>query len=277
MAFTPFDDNQTPARVDHPTGSGKANYDTSGWDNWRQGVEITLEKFLYGSSMPRMWDGNLDLTHQIPLVTYGQALNFIDGNPLGLESKFEDLPLFNPVAYITLGPDYPLPIVFNDGPMKSDEAQIEPLTIPFKMRTNEGPYYVHGVHASLEDGSNLDNLNGDTSRVSQFVDFDPPLVVRPFLDQGGGELGGVRIDQYIAIDMQRIIRPFDDTGDQVVLRQLSNQSPEFQTAIAPLQINNRDNLNPSGQRSMPSGYTYSGPNAALYGTDSVTFGGWMLG
>lgn len=276
MPFVPFDDSQTPAAVNAPSGSSKPNYDTSGWDNWRQGVEITLPKFLYGSSMPRMWDGNLDLSHQVEVVTYGQALDFVQGDPVGLGSKFEDLPQFNPVAYIVLGNDYPLPIVFNDGPMKSDEAQIEPLTIPFKLKTNEGPYYIHDVHGSLEDGNNTDNVRGDTSRVSQFIDYDPPLVVRPFLDMGGNDIGGVVVEQYTAME-QRVIRPFDDTGDQAVLRQLSNQDPDFQGAVAQLQINLKDDIRPAGQRSSTAGYTYAGPNSAQYGTDSVAFGGWMLG
>lgn len=285
MTFVPFDDNQTPPQINHPTGSSKQNYDTSTFDKFRQGVEMTLPQHLLGSSEPKLWDGNPDLSHQREDITYGQAQDFVEGNPFGLGAAFEDLPEFNPVAFIVLGPNYPLPIVFNDGPMESGEAQIEPLTIPFKIQpTTEGPYYIHQFHGNLDEGNNSDNLNRDGGFIVQFIPYTPAPVTRYFLDQGGGKFGTAIIPQFVAIDVQKLIIPYDDTKSLAIVQQLTNQSASFQTAIAPLQINLKTDLRPNGNRSAPAGYSYynpgspgSPPGGIQYGTDSIAFGGWALG
>lgn len=273
MSFTPFDDSQTKTRFPEPSGEG---YDTSTWDNYRQGVEITNEKFRFLSTQPKFWAGVVGSQEKI--ITYGQPQGYVEEDPVGLGSKFKDLPLFDPSAYIVLGPNYPLPIVFNDGPIEQTAATIEPLAIPFKKHSNEGPYYAHAIRGELEDGNDFDNpMFPASSRIEQFVDVRPPTNVLFFLDEGGGYFGNIRRDQYIAGIDRRVI-PFDDNlGNSPDVRLQTTNSFMHMLIKNSLNAVEEDELLPYAKKSASAGYSYYGRDIGLYGTDSVAFGGWIRG
>jgi hypothetical protein len=272
MPFTPFDDSQTVARPPRPTRNG---YDTSGWDLYRQGVEITNDRFRFLGSQPKLWSGNTD--GSTDLVTYGQALGAIDENTTGLGSKFKDLPRFDPVAYIEQGDDYPRPLLFNEGPAQKEEAAIEPITIPMRLPTNEGPFYAHSVRGEMEDGSNFDShIVRSTNRFEQFIEFHPPVNIRFFLDEGGDYFGNVMRAPYVA-DIERKLVPFDDTLPYTPEKKLSTTNSTIQVLVAAGSRTGDDNFLPYGKKSAPAGYSYYGRNAGQYGTDSIAFGGWACG
>jgi hypothetical protein len=271
MNFTPYDDTQTQVREPDPTRNG---YDTSGWDIYRQGVEVSTNKFRFMGSQPKFWSG--DTRGFSSLVTYGQTPGVIDSNTLGLESKYEDLPKFNPTAYITLGVAYPMPILFNDGPSEKFEGSIEPLSIPFKKDSNEGPFYVHSMRAEIESG----NVHGVVVRsaevTEQFVDLVPSESTVFFLDEGADYFGNVPRDPFVA-DNLAALQPFDDTLPDSLGNNLQSTDPVLRMIARGNDSQDNDNLLPYGKKSTAAGASYYGPNAASYGTDSIAFAGWSLG
>jgi hypothetical protein len=272
MGFTPFDDAQT---VVVPVRATRNGYDTSGWDLYRQGVEISNNKFRFLGSQPKLWSGNTDGSTDI--VTYGQALGSIDENTTNLGSKFLDIPRFNPVAYIELGQDYPAPILFNEGPSQKEEAVIEPLTIPFRLPTNEGPFYAHSVRGEMEDGNSFDShITRATNRFEQFIELHPPMNIRFFLDEGGDYFGTVLRSPYIA-DIERKIVPFDDTLPYSPESKLQTTNGTIKNIIHEGAKQGEENLLPYGKKSAQAGFSYYGLNSGQYGTDSVAFGGWACG
>jgi len=271
MQFTPFDDTQTRTRSPQPTENG---YDTSGWDLYRQGVELSTDKMRFMGSQPKIWAGNT--SGYTDVATYGQNPGAIDGNALGLESKFEDIPRFDPVSFLTMGTSYPLPIIFNDGPSEETEATIEPLAIPFKKPTNEGPYYAHAVRGSFENGIAEGHIVKSTNRYEQFVDIRPSLDTRFFLDEGSRYFGNLPLDPYIA-DVGQTPIPFDDTLPYLADNKLTTTNSVFHQMIRNGIDTGEEDLLPYGKKSAAAGFSCYGLNAGQYGTDSVAFMGWSLG
>lgn len=270
--FTPFDDTQTVVRGPRPTRNG---YDTSSWDIYRQGMEITNDRFRFMGTQPKMWSGTTD--GAISTQTYGQSQGTIESNASGLDAKFQDYTVFNPLAYISMGIEYPLPVSFNEGASQEKDAMIEPLAIPFRMHSNEGPVYAHAIRAEIEDGNNFDNISAKSSnRTEQFIELAEPRSARYFLDEGGGYFGNILLDPYISA-IERKIAPFDDTLPYSAENRLTTTNVAIRRAIRDGQRLGEQDLLPYGKKSAPAGYSYYGTNAGQYGTDSVTFGGWALG
>lgn len=271
MNYSPFDDTRFQVRAPPPTESG---YNTVAIDLYRQGIEISTNRFRFLGSQPKLWSGNLSGFSDV--VTYGQNPGFIDGNALGLESKFEDLPKFNPVAYLSMGVSYPLPVVFNNGPDEEMEASIEPLSIPFKKPSNEGPNYAHSIRGSYEDGNMEGHSPKSTNPSEQFIDLRTVSDNRVFLDEGPGDFGNIVRDLYIA-DVGHTPVPFDDTvsfspdadleTNNTIIKQLAHDAMK------------KENVSflPYGKKSATAGFSYYGNGIGLYGTDSIAFGGWSLG
>lgn len=272
MSFTPFDDTQTVTRGPSPTTDG---YSTSEWDYFRQGVEITNDKFRFLSTQPKIWSGNTN--GETSVVTYGQTQGNIEEDAIGLGSKFLDLPRFDPIAFLQMGEEYPYPIVFNDGPRHWEEASVEPLIIPFKKHTNEGPFYAHDVRGELEDGNSFDSyIVKSSSRVSQFVEIDQPTSDKFFLDQGGDLFGNIQRVGYVAND-ERLITPFDDLQRYSPESKLQTTNSSFLTIAKNGIILGNENALPYGNRSQSAGYTVYGLNTSQYGIDSIAFSGWSRG
>lgn len=271
MQFSPFDDSQTYTRPPSPTESG---YDTSGIDIYRQGVEITTNKFRFLGSQPKLWSG--ETTGYVDAVTYGQNPGAIDGNVLGLESKFEDMPRFNPVAYLSLGVAYPLPIIFNDGPSEENEATIEPLAIPFKKPSNEGPHYAHAVRGSYENGNMEGWIVKSANVVEQFIELRSGSDTRFFLDEGADYFGTLPLEPYVA-DVGFVPVPFDDTALYSQDNKLETTNTTFHEVIREGSIAEETEFLPYGKKSAGAGFGCYGLNIGQYGTDSVAFLGWGLG
>ncbi len=276
MTYSSFDDSLTIIRPPRPTGSGSL----FPYDHLRQGVEITNTRHLYIGTQPKLWAGTNNFNdvartsglvhHGVQLVTYGQAIGFVeyDGH-----SKFKDLPKFNPVLYIEMGDDYPLPIVFNDGPMQQDEASIEPLTIPFRLKTNEGPIYAHRIHAELEDGNNFLDPRRSANRVEQFIETQTPLTPVFFLDMGQEEFGHIRIDGFITAT-QRLTYPYDDTEQEIVANSVRTNQTDFTSLLISMEVNDDGDLRPFKQKSATAGFDSIGN---ICGTDSIAYNNMLRG
>lgn len=286
--FFPFDDSRERSRylitsVFNQSGSGM---DTSAFDQWRQGVEITNPKYLYGSNQPKLWVGNLK--HLANTITYGQPRSWTE---FLNTASYDDLVIeFNPIQYITEPGQYPYPIYFNGGPQEDEEARLEPFTLSFRSDPIEGLHPVRCPKANLEDGNCLDGEVGN-NRIVQFIEYSDPLVIRYFLDAGEeyygaankdtGIFSGIRIEGFVPF-INRLAPPFNDTNDEAIVSQVltgSNSSDLlFGSQLKRLKMELDEDIRENySQKSAPAGYSVYGPSQAKYNTDSVAFLGLLRG
>lgn len=271
--YTPFNDN--PQVIYVPTDSSTGGIDTHEIDQFRQGVEIRTNHQRFIGNQPKIWSGNLE--HTVDVTTIGQARSFVEFDNSLL---FGDLPEFDPVAYIQMGPSYPLPIIFNDGPQKEEEAYMEPLTFPFRKWTPEGPFYAHRVAGTVEDGNDIDTIYRNSNRTEQFQDYLDPLQNRHFLDEGSIYWGpienSIKTPGWIP-GTERTLRPFDDTTYGNIPKSLKSANSSLVSILMKMNMNLDGDIRPSQTRSANANTFIYGRDAAIYGTDSIAFSGMTRG
>jgi len=266
-------------------GQTGSSMDTSGIDHIRQGVEMRTMKHWLGSNQPKIWTGNIQ--HITQLHTYGQARSWVEyDNTIAWQDEQIE---FNPLLFITDNSTYPLPIVFNGGPMDAEEAIIEPLTIPYRSEKNyiEGSLPVHRPKGNFEDGNPTSDNPQSNNRIMQFIEYDAPLTPSPFLDAGQQYFGAgaledcIILEGYVAFTI-RHGKPFDDTHDEEIVNQLNIDittpgSVDFMTQLKLLSVELDEDLRGDYVRkSATAGYTVYGAQAR-YGTDSLAYLGSYRG
>lgn len=271
--FTPFDDTQAVIYI--PTDEDTGGIDTREIDPYRQGTEIKTNRQRFAGTQPKIWAGGID--HVVDVSTIGQARSFVEyDNSL----IFQDLPEFSAVAYIS-DPNYPLPIVMNDGPQQEEEAYMEPITIPFRKYTPEGPFFAHRIAAAIEDGNNFDTIFQNANRTSQFEDYDEPLNNRYFLDEGVALWGEGDTDEKISTPgytpaTERLLAPYDDTTIDDIPQSLDATS-DLEQVLIQMKMNLDGDMRPARTRSANANTFVYGRDSNLYGTDSITFIGKTRG
>jgi hypothetical protein len=287
LRFTPFDDSQQISvdvlvAIRNQVSSG---YDTRNIDAYRQGVEINSSKYLFNSTQPKLWTGNIfQITN---ITTYGQARSWTEYS--NNEIYDDEIIEFNPVQYIIDQKKYPFPIYFNNGPMQEEEAIIEPFTVPFRKDYIWGANPPRQVHAELEDGNNFSDPKKGSSFITQFIEYNPPLDPYYFLDDGQQYFGtvltnSIRIDGYSPV-LIRNIDPFNDTNDEKIVAQISSSlsndsvdNMDFIDQLKLLHLELDDDIRETyNQKSATAGYSVYGPQQAIYGTDSIAYNGWLRG
>lgn len=272
--FTPFDDSQQIVYI--PTTSATGGTNTNEIDPFRQGVEIKTSRQLYSGNQPKFWSGNLD--HEIDDTTpFGQARSFVEYEDSLI---WEEFPEFSPVAYVELGINYPLPVVFNEGPQAEEEAYVEPITIPYRRPSTEGPFFAHRVWGSVEDGNNLDNVFGKTSISEQFIQYFETTDIRPFLDMGGqyweSSTDGLVVDGY-TWGQEVTSTPFRDNSIETIPRSLSAAPTDMLDLLITMKMNLDEDFRPNDTKSANANTFTYGRDASKYGTDSITYLGTTLG
>jgi len=288
--FTPFDDSND-ARVNRAatqTVLATSSIDTREYDAFRQGINISTETYRFKGSGAKIWAGNI---HGYTTVrTFGQTISFTE---FFNNKSFYDRPDFDPTLYLELGPNYPKPIEFNDGPQQNKECILMPLTIPFRkgLDDNEGPEYVHAVRASLEDGNTVvDQINDFSNRIQQLIEYKVQDEPWPFLDEGqqyfgngygyisGSVTGSIIVDGYLDF-VERKIEPFDDTSDQILVKRLTLGLETMISAANELHGFNLDmDIRENREhKSANAGFYVYGPEQGRTGTDSIVYLGTMRG
>ena len=207
-----------------------------------------------------------------------------------------------------LNADDVYPIYMNGGPQFYEESIIEPFPMPYRLATNESPQeQIRGVYAFLEAGNIGDERRFGTNIVEQMVYRDEPLAVRSFLEYGAsylivtnssGNVVGVvdtRPNAILDQTVQPMFEPWVDEANGQYFPQLTNtidllgvtvtssivnlNGEVVGTRTQPFFSENCDfsdsYLQTRDQKSATAGFTYG--NVALYGTDSVAFGGMFRG
>ena len=200
------------------------------------------------------------------------------------------------------------PIYMNGGPQFYEEGIIEPFPMPFRLATNESPQeQIRGVYAFLEAGNIGDERRFGTDVVEQMVYRDQPITVRSFLEYGAnyiivtgsnGKIIGVVDTKPNAIMDQTIqpkFKPWLDEANGEFFPELTNTINLLGVTVTSSVVNlngevvgtktqpffsenyeiSDSYLQTRDQKSATAGFTYG--NVALYGTDSVAFGGTFRG
>jgi hypothetical protein len=290
LQFTPFNDvdptKELIGVISLYTATGSGGMDTSSTDGLRQGVEIRTNKHLFKSNQPKIWGGNYE--HAIKITTLGQFRSWseYENDIAWVDNVIE----FTPTYYLNDQITYPYPINFNNGPQQGEEAVIEPLTLPFRLDKSviEGAWPIHRPKGNIEDGNPDTNLPQGNSRTSQLIPYEPAIVNDPFLDGGQRYIGDGPIEDQIMIDgyvdyVRTVMQPYDDTRNEEIVKQViidmaATGAQSFLNLLYNLDINLDEDLRQDyTQKSATAGYSIYGPNQTIYGTDSVTYVGWLRG
>lgn len=209
-------------------------------------------------------------------------------------------------GYINVDDVYP--IYMNGGPQFYEESIIEPFPLPFRLATNESPQeQIRGVYAFLEAGNIGDERRFGTNIVEQMVYREQPVMVRSFLEYGAGYLivtnssnvvvGVVDTKPNAIMDqtVQPKFKPWIDEANGEYFPALTNTIDLLGVTVTSSIVNlngeivgtktqpffsenyeiSDSYLQTRDQKSATAGFTYG--NVALYGTDSVAFGGMFRG
>lgn len=273
LEFSPFNDTDMP-RVRQMILSNEVaeqGMDTRVIDAYRQGVSVITQRHRFAGMQPKI--GTDSSCHYVKITTYGQSRDFTQyqNSPIFIDQdKFDTLSFMdNPEVYY--------PIILNDGPQQQEEAQIEPLTIPFKKEEYFEKYKVHDFHGNLEDGNESHLLGRGNNRIQQFVPYKTSIEINPFIDEGSQEIGGIVYDGYASFSEVKL-EPFNDTVVEEIVKQVESDNTEFLLALQALDYDLSEDLRETFDRkSATAGTSVYGPNQARYGTDSIAFGGLMRG
>jgi hypothetical protein len=259
---------------------------------------------------------NGKLTHQSTLQTYGQAVSIVQftGNSLfndsiqgveGFRVQQNGIRRAATVDYLVksglvveglMDAAEVFPLYMNGGPQYIEEAIIEPFVIPNRLPSNESPQEVsRGIFAFLEAGNFGDERRFGSSRNEQMVDREQPRVVRPYLEEGAAniiikDLAGnvVKVVQtrpsYIPDQTKEAkISPWLDEDQNKYMPRFTNTLDLLQSCVGGKALYTRNygtdstEIQSRDQKSSTAGFSYYGPNAGYYGTDSVAFGGLLRG
>jgi hypothetical protein len=217
---------------------------------------------------PKFWAGNLK--HTIEAQTYGQSFGWtVDVGT----TEYHEKTTFDPLTYITMGHNFPTPIVFNEGELDKYESIAEIYTIPWRLPTNElAGYQAKGWHGSIQDGNDTGWLDKRTDAVEQFIENSRNM--RYFLDYGSTYIGttmsgSIKIPNY-APENTITITPFDDTLLKSKTQELSNKTTNFQNALSNLSINiNGNDMELHNKKSACAGQMTVTSNTYLWRTRGV--------
>lgn len=246
-----------------------SSIDTSEIDSFRQGVEITHQKFFDAGTV-KISAG--EPAHVLRKNRFGED-NVWDTDP-----RYADKDYFNPVTFLTaqatasplLTSILTFPIITSDTTQISNfnfDGVIEPLTIrpAASFFSIDVPFESHGTRGEIMAG-NADSLL--SSDMVLTVDYFSVRQSKPFLDMI--ELFGTLSTTGFFINNALPQDPFvDKRYVENVIHSASIDSVMLQAQS--LMTGSTDNYIPFNKRSATSGWTFDSVSGV--GTDSIAFGG----
>ncbi len=246
-----------------------SSIDTSAIDAYRQGVEITHQKYFDAGTVK---------------ISAGEPAHVLRKNRFGednvwdIDPRYADKDYFDPVMFLTaqatssplLSSILTFPIITSDATQINNinfDGVIEPLTIRSvaSFFSTDVPFESHGTRGELMAG-NVDSLLSSDQVVT--VDYFSMRQSKPFLDMI--ELFGTLSTTGFFINNALPQDPFvDKRYIENVVHSASIGSDMLQAQS--LMTGSTDNYIPFNKRSATSGWTFDGVSGV--GTDSITFGG----
>lgn len=246
-----------------------SSIDTSAFDSYRQGVEITQMKY-YDAGLVKILAG--EPGHVLRKNRFGMDKNF---RP---EATFEELDYFNPVFFLKAQAlAEPLLLNIITFPIiTGDNDQIENYIFdgiiePFPIRevasffSIEVPFISRTIRGSVMGGNSDQTWASD--RILTVDYFEPEKEQIEYLDLVD-IIDGHPLNGFFRF-AKSSNRPFDDSRYPRNLP-LSTNYPSGMNAALSLMTGSTDNYISFKQRSATSGFTYG--NTSI-GTDSLSFGG----
>jgi hypothetical protein len=282
IEYLPFDDSRSGSVKKAASESHIVNLrpiDTTAIDHLRQGIEVTTYAHQFKGAF-NLWAGNIK--GFVRIHTLGQPVSFTEEE----NSKiWKEDDIFDPINFIVLGQNYPLPIILNDAPQQGVEALLRPFVISFMTNGAEAEV-AHTSRGSVEDGNqDLRVLAGKTSQIRQFIDFRNQNDFIPFLDTGqlyygqSGNITGSIISPGHLNDGEMTYAPYDDLGPQKIINKLPSVSDALRAVLytSPSVDLDEDIRTYHDIKSAPAGWDVYGPGQGQYGTDSLAYIGYFRG
>jgi hypothetical protein len=247
-------------------------------DAFRQGVEITQEKYAFGGAGAKIYAGTPG--HIIRPNSYG--VNNLD---IISEKSYIEIDYFNPIDYLkaqepgtTLAKVITFPIITDDCNQQENyilNGIIEPLTIRpvISFFSIEFPFESHAMRASFMGGNSDPRFfSGEQVLTVDYLDFTNENYYLDAFGNTSGE-GGMPI-QTIGYVSERYnhISPFDD--NKIYLRTFGitvETHGEDMVKVFEIMTGSTGNYVPPNKKSSTSGFVYD--NIGSIGTDSIAFGG----
>jgi hypothetical protein len=271
----PFNDTKTvlvhwtDVRISYATGT-----DTSNYDQFRQGVELTMPQYYYEGTV-KIHSG--EEMHQIKQCTFGQSKIRVSPYP-----RFEEVDNWNPVTYVkfdhVIDPDTLLRVYRNTFPaivgdidryeFLNGDGALEPFALREKSNNYsiDIPFFAHDCKASFEEG-NPNYLLACDRIVNKYTPVDE-LSLTNYFDSTDTAVGGGIIEGYVSPEIS-FAGPVRDNKQGTTIKLSANMSGDMIDAM-------RDMFPPddaycsSDQIIMTSGFVH---DFSRFGTDSIAFGG----
>jgi hypothetical protein len=276
IKFNAFDEG--PLVVKNYVGINSSSISTKLIDQFRQGIEITQEKYAV-NGMVKIYAGTPG--HIINPEPYGiNKLNIVS------ENSYIEIDYFNPISYIKaqepgkkIEDIITFPIIVSDCNQQENyilNGIIEPLTIRavISFFSIEFPFESHGVKGSLM-GGNLDSRFASSEQVltvNKSPDFNNEKYYLDAFEVTSTEFGiPMQSIGYIS-EKYSHTTPYDDNTSYLRSLGIANKTHGEDMVIAINAMNSStENYVPPGKKSSSTGFFYD--NMSLAGTDSIAFGG----
>ena len=263
----PHDDTtyfyEGPSRAEtRPADVRSGSMDTSAIDGWRQGVELTQQKY-YDAGTAKIWSG--EPGHAL----YAGELGSND--IIRKAASFSDVGIFRTISLMSEKPDTVYPILVGDNVSPEgvgSDGAIEPLTIRsvVSFYSTFAPFEPHAMRAALMDGNEDQSKASD--RVLSIDEFSATRNNIPYLDMVDMFEGRIPMNGFFIFDSTKISPFVDDRNPRNVSS--SHDDAEMLSALSALE-GSTDNYVTSIEVSSANGWTYD--NVSGVGADSVAFGG----
>jgi hypothetical protein len=248
-----------PSRAQATPAVVNSGSNTSAIDGWRQGVELTRQKY-YDAGTAKIWSG--EPGHALYTGEFGS------NDIIRKTTTFADIGKFRTISLVLDSADTVFPILIGDNTSPEgagSDGAIEPLTIRsvVSFYSTFAPFEPHAMRAAFMGGNEDQTKASD--RVLSIDEFRPTCGNIPYLDMVDMFEGRIPMNGFFSSDTTKM-SPFVDSRYPLS----SSRDSDMLNALSALG-GSTDNYVTSIEVSSTNGWTYD--NVAGVGADSVAFGG----
>jgi hypothetical protein len=258
----PFDD--APALVVKQIDSGSnPPIDTSAFDAWRQGVELTQEKFYANGSIVKIHSGESNSV--MATLNYGAAVITITS-----DASYTDINQYDVIEHISTNDINYAPPPFNDDiSLISESGVVEPITIRnvVTFASLYGKYEPHAVRGNVESG-NHNLYNNSDVQVFEYERKEQQARL-PYTDYTV-TIGNLKLEAFESVPIVNDVPPYDDSQSPSAVFSNAKDDPTLRDYAWYSLDPASDTYVPNNKTSCTKGYswlTFDGSNV-----DSLAFG-----
>jgi len=251
-----------------------SSIDTSKFDGYRQGVEMTKFSHFVDGMMVKIHAG--EVGHIIRKCNFGSDYDMSNYVDYYVDNKSK----FNPITYINSQQEIILEVrernyqvIDNDITYNyAFDGAIEPLTIRAKSTFSsiDFPFESHDVRGDVMSGN--PNYKRASDQVCTVYEFESIPDFVPFLDLIEVTKTGLPIAGYFINETTKL-KPYDDIVISKTITGLTGSYEiDMKTALNSMSGSTENYLS-NKQRSATTGWDYD--NNVMVGTDSIAFGGMI--